>query len=184
MLAALPRFVLFRMDSPRHPRRHRLRRAAKWAGAGLCAASLCGWLSSFWFHLHVIVAVRDGDFWSVESLHGSLVASNIDCGGPVPNKARVGIPYFFARRLNYGMHYESPWWVGWSVLRGAMGPGSCLTTTHVPYWVAALIVFLPTACLFHLDRRRFAPGRCQRCGYDLSGLPPGAACPECGKGTP
>lgn len=24
-------------------------------------------------------------------------------------------------------------------------------------------------------------GRCSRCGYDLSGLPPGRACPECGR---
>ena len=28
------------------------------------------------------------------------------------------------------------------------------------------------------------PGHCKACRYDLSGLPPGAACPECGKGGP
>ena len=31
--------------------------------------------------------------------------------------------------------------------------------------------------------RRRRRGRCVACGYDLSGLAPGGACPECGKGV-
>ena len=53
----------------------------------------------------------------------------------------------------------------------------------LPMWCLWLAVAAPTAYLWCRDRRRFAPGLCQRCGYDLSGLPPGGACPECGKGA-
>jgi hypothetical protein len=55
------------------------------------------------------------------------------------------------------------------------------SNTHIfslPLWLPFLLFALPTAYLWHLDRRR-PPGLCARCGYDLSGVT-GGVCPECG----
>ena len=74
--------------------------------------------------------------------------------------------------------------------------GAGLCAGVIVMWVAGPMVWrffnpiLPlailTAWLFYRDRRnvRWAEtGRCVGCGYDLSGLPAGAGCPECGKGA-
>ena len=50
----------------------------------------------------------------------------------------------------------------------------------VPLWVPFAIVCLPTAILWHRDRRTVKPGCCQRCGYNLTGNVSGI-CSECGE---
>ncbi len=55
----------------------------------------------------------------------------------------------------------------------------------VPLWPLILVSSGASATAWLFDaraRRRARVGQCFRCGYDLSGLAPGAACPECGKG--
>jgi ABC-type ATPase with predicted acetyltransferase domain len=42
-----------------------------------------------------------------------------------------------------------------------------------------VVVALATYFLWYVDRRRFGPGHCQKCGYDLTGNVSGR-CPECG----
>ncbi len=55
------------------------------------------------------------------------------------------------------------------------------TGTAVPLWMPLTAFGFVTITLFALDfKRRVRPGHCS-CGYDLRGLSPGAACPECGR---
>lgn len=43
-----------------------------------------------------------------------------------------------------------------------------------------LLTSLPAALLWYIERRRFGPGLCAKCGYNRRGLAPDAKCPECG----
>jgi hypothetical protein len=83
--------------------------------------------------------------------------------------------------------------VPWTIECQSAGPGTRLETWAslafvprslpfmytIPLWMPLGLVSLPTAILWHLDRRRPAPGAC-RCGYNLTGNVSGA-CPECGR---
>jgi hypothetical protein len=50
---------------------------------------------------------------------------------------------------------------------------------YVPLWLPLIVLAIPTAILWWLDRRRRLPGHCRRCGYNLTGNVSGR-CPECG----
>ncbi len=51
---------------------------------------------------------------------------------------------------------------------------------RLPLWLPLVVVAIPTAILWHRDRRRIPPGHCQQCEYDLTGNESGV-CPECGR---
>jgi hypothetical protein len=75
--------------------------------------------------------------------------------------------------------YRGGWWLMPSVSRW-----SGRTTYRVPYWCIAV----PFAAVAFMSDRRCRAwlaherlGKCARCGYDRTGLPPSACCPECGK---
>jgi hypothetical protein len=64
-----------------------------------------------------------------------------------------------------------PMWFRWT-WRGGAG------SVWVPLWPIALVAAAPVVVV--LVRARGRAGRpCERCGYDLAGLP-GGPCPECG----
>ena len=66
--------------------------------------------------------------------------------------------------------------------RTQLRPGTPVYRTYdlgIPLWIPFLMIAVPTAWLWYLDRRRPAPGKC-RCGYDLTGNTSGR-CPECGQ---
>ncbi len=52
------------------------------------------------------------------------------------------------------------------------------TITVVPLWILLLLAAIPTVVLWLRDRR-YPPGHCRKCGYDLTGNVSGI-CPECG----
>ena len=47
-----------------------------------------------------------------------------------------------------------------------------------PLWTLLALAAIPTALLWHRDRRTVKPGCCQTCGYDLRASK--KVCPECG----
>ena len=51
----------------------------------------------------------------------------------------------------------------------------------LPFWLPVIVTTIPTGVLVWLERR-FPRGRCQTCGYDLTGNVSGV-CPECGEGV-
>jgi hypothetical protein len=59
-----------------------------------------------------------------------------------------------------------PWAVGWDWQLG------------VPIWIVCVLSMISSAIWLARLRRRFPPGSCQKCGYDLRATP--SLCPECG----
>ncbi len=55
----------------------------------------------------------------------------------------------------------------------------CRWQLRVPLWIPLLLIGIPSAILWWLDRRRPRPGHCRTCDYDLTGNVSGR-CPECG----
>ncbi len=52
-----------------------------------------------------------------------------------------------------------------------------------PLWSALAVAASAALVCGWLDRRRYPPGHCRRCGYDLTGNQSGR-CPECGRAMP
>ena len=50
---------------------------------------------------------------------------------------------------------------------------------RLPLWIPWLVIAPPAAWAYLRARRRFGPGHCTTCGYDLAGNTVGV-CPECG----
>ena len=80
---------------------------------------------------------------------------------------------------------------GWSFVRIAGPPQWRVEHERSPRLTSlSIVILLPAAFTFaaslvvcRLDviaRRRAQPNLCHKCGYNLSGLPSVAACPECG----
>jgi predicted RNA-binding Zn-ribbon protein involved in translation (DUF1610 family) len=86
---------------------------------------------------------------------------------------------------NNGLRWHHLVWEGWRwrfARREVATLGVAMTRTWVPLWTAFLAAAAPAAVLWRINRRADAAavGRCAACGYDLSGLAVGVACPECG----
>lgn len=58
-------------------------------------------------------------------------------------------------------------------------PGKDIVETMVPLWIPLVLVGVLTLIAWRRERHQHPSGRCQRCGYDLTGNVSGR-CPECG----
>lgn len=137
-------------------RRPRTLRTIKWIGLVWCLLLLIAWLVSLQFWIHY------GTSRTIYSLQWGGLNIRPIYGTPLP----TGWAAYSAPRN----------WIIWPrntfIYRG-WWPG------FVPLWIAFFVFCVPTIVLWRLDRRRFPPGFCSRCGYDLTGNESGI-CPECG----
>jgi hypothetical protein len=89
-------------------------------------------------------------------------------------------------------HHEQEFSLGEIRAGAPRSPGMTWTTADAtrlffPHWILVLLTAIMPAAWFilRIRRRRFGPGRCRTCGYDLRATPD--RCPECGnvpaKGT-
>lgn len=150
-------------------RRGRVRRVAKWAGLVVCivlaAVSVVStrW-HAVWIHLEPL------DMWIIGLRSGALgverTVRSPDATALYGLSSRVCRPRF---------REPVVWWPR------AHRWGADSFEVQVPLWMPFAALAVPTCWLWYRDRRA-RPGHCL-CGYSLTGLAPGAPCPECGKAS-
>ncbi|GMU21385.1 MAG: hypothetical protein AMXMBFR13_14780 [Phycisphaerae bacterium] len=152
--------------------RRRIRRVIKWGGLGLLLVIAVGWAVSVPWIWDYHQGLGTDDVLEVKLGWGAL---------------RVERPAMADERDSWGPLYPTLTITRW---RGSLSWLPSLKTSgqeqewhvHLPLWIPALLVAIPTAILFWRDRR-VPPGHCQQCGYNLTGNTSGV-CSECGSPVP
>ncbi|MFQ5503115.1 MAG: hypothetical protein ACE5EQ_12600 [Phycisphaerae bacterium] len=149
----------------------RSRRILKWAGVGLCILIVVVWVMSVPFlgvrnHLITYTTHRI----EVQLIWGTVRWSD-------GNYCLLGWTVTKAPDFSGVLWWEKTGllWPRIGARPGHWGRG------YLPLWLPFLIIATPTAILWVRDRRpkRYPPGHCQFCGYDLTGNVSGI-CSECG----
>jgi hypothetical protein len=157
------------MRRKRHP-------AAFWSCFTLCVIIAVVWLAS----VFVEVGCYIGDqAYSVGLRTGELTISANELRDPLRHRAA-----YYSDVWVY-WHNQPKWtMVTWPQVGGpwVLG-GYCVYsyrwTVYIPCWLLLGIAAIPTALLWWRRRRRYSPGHCRECGYNLTGNTSGR-CPECG----
>ncbi len=145
----------------------RARRILKWTGVGLSLLILAGWMIGRWWAAFLVVPTNRHFIFSGAGFVG-VVKTYYDTDARVSN----------------GFHYHgaAEWGLALPEIGTPFGHDE-LSIVIFPYWLLLLLAAIPTAWLWHRDQRRIRPGRCPRCGYDLTGNTSGV-CSECGERMP
>ena len=143
--------------------RRKLRRVGKWAGLVFVCAMLGLGVASRWFQFEVRC-----DQACVAMYAGAVEVC-------VANRGLRDL-YRTHRMFSARTFHWYVWTPGYGFFSDVGIDAFCVI---VPVWLIALVVGALTAWLWYRDWNR--PTRCADCGYDLTGLPAGAVCPECGK---
>ena len=143
----------------------RTRRILKWTGVGLSLSMIAGWILS-----------------TLGSFGGT-------CSPTLA--VDVGFGAIFIVRAHGNVRLVSIAQMAWMYDRGYPHLGLLPPRVYfgnsvglvIPFWLLLLLTAIPTAWLWHRDRRKIRPGCCLRCGYDLTGNTSGV-CSECGLPKP
>jgi hypothetical protein len=155
------------------PRLRRRWRVVKWGGLALSLIIAVAWVFSLrWFCVYARSEAGQGG--SIYTTVGRGCLTTTTAVHPLPGFSggwrlyRIPPGSLFLRwRTRILTENES--WAGQVVH---------VSIVILPLWIPFLLVAIPTAFLWHRDRRRILPGHCQRCGYNLTGNVSGT-CPEC-----
>ena len=152
LLISIPVFLVGIVAFLATSRQPNLRRKARFTGFGLTFVLLTLWLTSMRYSFGYIGSTAGIYF---QSGSYAVFATN---------------GQFSATGWGWGLG-RSRWRVYWWFACPAMIPLR-------PVWMPLLAVLTPTSLLC-IRCRRFPPGHCQQCGYNLTGNVSGT-CPECG----
>ncbi|MCX5659970.1 MAG: hypothetical protein NTW19_09650 [Planctomycetota bacterium] len=153
---------------------------------GLAAA--VGWAVSVQHSVFIHFCTPKTDVLAFGCAAGGL-AMEIGWASPEDDPHGYGLPEIrideglfvevFGGQLDYYKGHALICSAGFIITPGLGGDGTFLM---VPFWFVILASLPMPIAWFRAwrRRRRFGPGCCPACGYDLRGSPPGGDCPECG----
>jgi hypothetical protein len=149
-------------------RRRRIRRVLKWGGL-----LLSGFVAVAWMWSHIDTSIHDFGSYPVGygtdgMVHAfrTLQLAQGDCL----------FQYYFYPPGSMTV-FSDPFERSW------IGIDEDHIWLDFPLWKLFLLVVVPTAFLWWLDRGRVPAGHCRVCDYDLTGNVSGV-CPECGSKVP
>jgi hypothetical protein len=163
-------------------KRPRLRKWAKWActAAALLAAGIAIGSRFFWWRC---VAFREkgtvlrmidlgGGLLQVYDIHSEMAVQSVN-----EENTLVMCPQW-----SWGLSGQQTGpFVGGDWRWGVYYKRDSLDLVHgVSLLYPVVLTLIPTALLWHADRRPSGPDACKKCGYDRRDLAPDTACPECG----
>ncbi len=151
--------------------RHRLRRIFKWAGMLVCilllASAIVSLVASF------DVGIPTGPVETHISVQCCCLIAYFFIPPSTPINGKLQQPIWFLR-TNWS--HATPVWL--PEYRRYKTSSDLLI---VPLWIPFVTTAIPTFIFWRRDRR-YPPGHCVDCGYNLTGNVSGR-CPECGKAT-
>jgi len=136
----------------------RTRRILKWTGVGFCLIVIIAWCLTETHEL--FVRIPGQGVLALSSGFVGYIDAQSSAGWITGIMWKDGYPLEWVKRPPI----QRSWLGGYFIAN----------------WLLLLVVALPTAWLWHRDRRRIRPGCCIRCGYDLTGNTSGV-CSECGE---
>ena len=139
-----------------------IRKLFKWGGAALTVVLLSARVGSAWWY---VVSPTFGDQQFGLGL-GRL-------SWLTDSTSRTAVGSWYWRSCS---KFPFFWWFGYSTTPRGSG-------LYIPVWPLLLLTLMGTRSAWRADRlarREARRGLCSKCGYALSGLAPGAVCPECG----
>lgn len=148
----------------------RLRAALRWTGTASVATLVLVWAASndWWMRYDFPnrifgVGFHAGAlFWEHADLPPPPQSPGVSSGTRLPGSSMEW--WFRSESLSQGTFT-----VGWGL---------------IPLWIPILGVLVPTAFAWRTQLKRRAPNACGKCGYDRTGIPLTAPCPECGASEP
>ena len=138
----------------------RFRRIAKWTGLVVCVMILATWAVSTRY-----IVVRSTSHGSSSFGFGKLLLNWYET-------VKEGRPTYYMVRPT-----RTSFKPGLFILPHLRFHPNRISLT-VPFWLLLTLPAIPTAILWHRDRRTVKPGCCRVCGYDLRSSK--KTCPECG----
>lgn len=157
----------------------------RWGGAGFALLVLTCWASTFWAYSRldtptrgeVILALgtlefRNAHYW--DNTPGIDLSSILDL--PTPSWSLDTL----ASRQSLSAWARSLAWLP-ACERTPTWKGNTSTLVRIPLWIPFTMSAAVSVWAWRRHWKRNRHGLCAKCGYDLAGLPDGAACPECGK---
>jgi len=167
-------------------RRSRTRRVMKWVGTACCMLIAGIWLFSGWYQIVLLydgqhAAASVGIFyiqWGRRAIWEQV--RQAEPNRPPWPSASEDLPRVRLAKCDDPpqFHWMLPRWRAGGYDKQA-AVWTMQSSLWIPFWLAFVLLAIPTALLWWRDLDRIPPGACQSCGYNLTANVSGR-CPECG----
>ena len=160
-------------------KRNRVRRVLKWAGLVGCVALVVVWIVSQFG----MVYINPSWAFTLSTNRVGVSCSYSDIPPDLPSSGQPSLIRWRSLADVSSPPFPFYRWIGQKTLstdydETGIDYLGTIWYLFVPFWCPLVLLAIPTYILWRRDRK-YPPGYCQECAYDLTGNVSGV-CPECG----